>query len=118
MTVCYEKEFVQQRQNRPRVFPRAVCVALFADDDLGGVVYGAGDQLLGTNRGAQAAVGALAVVDDCQIEIHMDGLLRADLGAQAASDAALGAAPDGHRAFCVGVAGDDHMLVIFHRNDQ
>ena len=52
------------------------------------------DQLLGAHSGAQAAVGALGVVNDSQVVGDGDGTLGADLLAQAAADTAYGTAAD------------------------
>ena len=78
----------------------------------------AGDELLGTDGGASAAAGTLGVVDGCQILNNGDGAVGADLGAQTAANAALGAALDNRRALGVGVTGDNGVVIVVNRHDQ
>ena len=74
--------------------------------------------MLGTDRGAQTAVIALAVVDGGQVVFHGDGLFGADLLTQAAADAADGAAAGGDGTLGKRCAGDDHIPVRLHRHNQ
>ena len=76
------------------------------------------DQVLGADRGAEAAVVALGIVDHSQIPLHGDGILGADALAQAAADAAGGAATGGDHALGQGGTGDDHIPARFYRNDE
>ena len=48
----------------------------------------------------------------------MDSIVGADLGAKTAADTALGTTPNRNSAFCVRCAGDDHVFIIIHRQDQ
>ena len=76
------------------------------------------NQLLGTDRSAQAAGIALAVIDNRQIPVNGDGILGADLDTDGAANAALCAATNRNRALGMGSAGNAYMLVIFHRNND
>ena len=79
---------------------------------------GVPDQLLGADRGAQAAVVTFGVIDAGKILFHGDGVLGADLLAQAAADAAHGTAAGGDSALGKRCAGDDHVSVRLHGDDQ
>ena len=74
--------------------------------------------MLGTDRGAEAAVVALAVVDPGQVALDGDGILGADLLTQAAADTTDSTASGSDSALCHRVTGDDHILVRLHGNDQ
>ena len=76
------------------------------------------DQLLGTDGGATATADTLAVVNDCQILLDGDGILRADLLTQAAANTTHGTATGGDSTLCIGCAGDSHNPAGLHRNDQ
>jgi len=87
-------------------------------NDLRGVVCLADDQMLGADLCAQSAGGTFAVINDSQMVINVDGIFRANLHTNTAADTTLGAAADSDSAFCLRSAGNDHMLVVFHRYDQ
>ena len=76
------------------------------------------DQLLGANCCTQAAVVALGVINNSQILLNGDGILGADLLAQAAADTADGTAAGGDSALCQRSTGDDHIPVGLHGYDQ
>ena len=76
------------------------------------------DQLLGADGGAQAAVVALGIIDYGQVLGDGNGVVGADLGTQTAAHTAYGAAAGGDSTLGQGMAGDDHVAVGFHRNDQ
>lgn len=106
-----------QRKDNPALFPRLGTMQAFCklfQNNLRGVIGLADDQVLGTNLGAKTTGGTFTVVNHCQVLFQMDGILRADLGADAASNAALGTATDSDSTFRLRCTGNKHMLIVFH----
>ena len=127
--VCEKQSYYGVAKNTGRSFLRPVLIYqlfrfcgfhMFLDDlqDFLGSIHGAGDQLLGANRSAQAAGCTDGVIDGCQVILHHDGVMGADLHAQTAANTTLAAATHCDSTLCVGCAGDDHMLIVVYRNDQ
>ena len=76
------------------------------------------DQLLGADSCAQAALGALGVVDPGHIVLDGDSALGADLLTQTAADTADGTGTGGSSTLGHGVTGDDHVAGGLNGNDQ
>ena len=83
-----------------------------------GSIHRTGDQLLGADCSAQAAGCTDRVVDSSQVVFHLDRIVRTDLHAQTAANAALAASTNRNCTFCMGSAGNDHMFIIIYGDDQ
>ena len=76
------------------------------------------DQLFRANRSAKATVVTLTVVDHRQVFGDRNSTLGTDLLTQTTAHTANGTSAGGNRALCHRVAGDDHIPVGLHGDDQ
>ena len=76
------------------------------------------DALGGTGFGAGAAVGALFVVDDRHVVLHLDGAGRTDALAFFAADTAGGANLARHGALVAVAARNNHLLGVGNQRNQ